>query len=58
MIEALVARVSRSKTTGLVLIAVGFVAIGIWVVADPEPNRRLGDVALVWGGQWGSATSR
>lgn len=52
MNERLVARVSKSKTIGLVLIAVGFVAIGIWMVADPEPNRRIGVAALVWGLGW------
>jgi len=50
--ERLAARVSKGKTIGLVLIAAVFVAIGIWMVTDPQPSRRIGDVALVWSVGW------
>ncbi|WP_423606722.1 STM3941 family protein [Sphingomonas sp. MS122] len=54
MSERFVAHVSKGKTLGLTLISVGFVAIGIWLIVNPEEaaSRRLSDPAMVWGFGW------
>jgi len=52
--DRLVAQVSKGKTLLLLLIAAGFVAIGIWFVISPEEaaSRRISDPAMVWGFGW------